>query len=219
MESFWKSFFIGVIGGCFFGALVLAAYALYGMPQTPIGHTYKNQSIVKIVRGEGHGSGVYIGGGNYLTANHVVNGLSTVDIVTTNGETRKADVVWTSKDYDIAMIRADSPDTQEANLNCNVIPVGDEIRAQGNPMMLNFVTAYGHIAKLPETLDHWKSAYIVDMVTVQGMSGGPVLDKNGDIVGITVGVLYMPLGMSASMTGLGAVVPSSEICKMLGIAK
>ena len=219
MGNFWKSTIMHGLMGALGGLLCLVFYLLWTTPQTPIGHTFTNQSIVKLVRLEGHGSGVYIGDGNYLTANHVIDGLASVDIVTTGGETRKANIVWASKDYDIAMVHADSPDTKPAKLNCGVIPVGSEIHAQGNPMMLDFVTTYGHIAKLPETLDHWKSTYIVDMVTVQGMSGGPVLDSNDDIVGITVGVLYMPLGISSSMTGIGAVVPSSEICKMLGIAK
>lgn len=47
------------------------------------------------------------------------------------------------------------------------------------------------------------------------MSGGPVFDADGHLIGITVGGLLAPIGNSASLTGIGFIVPSKSVCELL----
>ncbi len=49
-----------------------------------------------------------------------------------------------------------------------------------------------------------------------GQSGGPVFAANGDVIGITVGVMGVPMGFAASLVGYGFVVPSHDVCALLG---
>ncbi|MNW21895.1 hypothetical protein D3C71_2230660 [compost metagenome] len=49
-----------------------------------------------------------------------------------------------------------------------------------------------------------------------GQSGGGTFADNGDLIGITVGVMAAPIGFSGSLVGFGFVVPSADICGLLG---
>jgi hypothetical protein len=55
-----------------------------------------------------------------------------------------------------------------------------------------------------------------------GMSGGGVFDAAGNVLGINVGVAAAPMkvgdGWVPSITGFGMVVPSADVCKLLGRA-
>jgi S1-C subfamily serine protease len=57
---------------------------------------------------------------------------------------------------------------------------------------------------------------VTDITTVPGQSGGPVLNADGKVVGITVGVMRVPMGFaSASYVGVGFIVPGKTICNLL----
>lgn len=174
---------------------------------------------VKVTIGEGHGSGVHIGSGYIITANHVAGETKgQIKIKTEDGGTVPASLLWANKDYDIALIKIDAESARSikaARLSCNVAHVGDDIVAGGNPLAVEFVSAYGKIAGLPRQVGAVKSVYITDITTVMGQSGGPVFDKNGDVVGITVAVMTASLGFGRSLTGFGFAVPSSEVCMLL----
>ena len=173
-------------------------------------------SVVKVLPGKGHGSGVHIGNGYILTAAHVVDGAKSLKIRTSDGKDRDATVLWSSKEYDIAAIRTAEAGIAVSNLDCRTAEAGEVIRASGNPIVLEFVDSYGKVAGKPRLLGPWKSVLITDITTVPGMSGGPTFDANGNVVGITVGVMTLPSGFSASLTGFGAMVPSSTVCGLLG---
>ncbi|TGU03691.1 serine protease, partial [bacterium M00.F.Ca.ET.156.01.1.1] len=92
----------------------------------------------------------------------------------------KADVLWVNKANDIALLRTSSDGLGVAKLACHAVNVGDPIVAYGNPLKIEFVTAYAKIAGEPRETGPWKSVYVTDITTVMGQSGGPVYADNGD---------------------------------------
>ncbi|WP_025593730.1 S1C family serine protease [Agrobacterium tumefaciens] len=188
-----------------------AAYALLPPPNLPT----TESATVKIQVNDSHGSGVHIGDGFIITAAHVVGDSKEVQIKAKGAEFRKADVLWVNKANDIALLRTSSDSLGIAHLSCRAVNAGDPIVAYGNPLQIEFVAAYGKIAGEPRKTGPWNAVYVTDITTVMGQSGGPVFTDNGDLIGITVGVMAAPIGFSGSLVGYGFVVPSTEICGLL----
>lgn len=188
-----------------------AAYALLPPTSSPA----TEAATVKIVMQNGHGSGVHIGDGFIVTAAHVIGQSKDAQVKSKDGVTRKADVLWVNTAYDIALLRTSSAGLGTAHLSCGSAKAGDPITAYGNPLGIEFVAAYGKIAGDPRASGPWKSVYVTDMTTVMGQSGGPVFGADGNLIGITVGVMAAQVGLSGSLVGYGFVVPSSEVCGLL----
>lgn len=195
-----------------------AALALANCAASPAIAPPTNQAshTVKLVLPSGHGSGVHIGNGYIVTAAHVVGGETGVKLKSSVGDVQRGTVLWANRAYDIALIKAERPARMaSANLDCRNAEVGEHVTAEGNPATLEFVTAYGAVAGAPREMGPWKSAFVVDGTIVMGMSGGGVFDAKGNVVGIAAGVMSVPVGFGASLTGFGAVVPSSVVCTLL----
>ena len=176
--------------GAIVALFILLLAWLYANPGLP---TYQptDATVVKVVLKQGHGSGVHIGGGYVLTAAHVVKGVNKVTLKTKDGKAREADVLWANTDYDVALLR-----TSDTRLE-----------------------AYGRIAGSPRKFGPWHSVFVTDITTVMGQSGGPVFDEGGKLIGLTVGVMGAPLGISMSLVGYGFVVPSRSVCDLLARAE
>lgn len=83
---------------------------------------------------EGHGSGVYIGNGLFLTANHVLSDENP-KVILTNGNEYPATILWRSADYDIALVKAkDHIEANKASLSCEPLQIGDELFFSGQPV-------------------------------------------------------------------------------------
>lgn len=201
---FHTSAFVGLLLALLAGVLVTAPRG----PELP-------GSTVKLIAKQGHGSAVHIGNGYYITAMHVVGDETSVKVKTDDGLLSDATVLWGNKAHDIALVRGPD-DVQASELECRTAPQGETIHSRGNPMNLEFINSGGRIAGVEGTIGPWASALPVDMTIVMGMSGGPVFDADGDVIGIMVGVLVAPMGFGGSLTGLGTIVPSSAVCTLLG---
>lgn len=172
-------------------------------------------TVVKVILKNGHGSGVSIGNGYVLTAAHVVQDSKTATLKTKDGRNMEAAVLWSNKEYDIALLRFEGAQIDAASLDCRVAQLGDTIISYGNPLNVEFASAYGRIAGEPRAFGPWQSVFVTDITTVMGQSGGPVFDADGRLIGITVGVMGAPMGFSHSLVGYGFVVPSQAVCELL----
>ncbi|MEZ2132445.1 MULTISPECIES: S1C family serine protease [unclassified Sinorhizobium] len=188
-------------------------YSVAGEPQPPKA-TAAAAVLIKLE--SGHGSGVHIGNGFVLTASHVADGSKAFKLQTVDGKTKDAEVLWTNKQYDISLLRTDPAGLPAATLKCEYAHDGEAIQAVGNPLSLEFVSAFGRIAGGNRSLGPWKSVLVTDITTVPGQSGGGVFDADGNLIGITVGVLNAQVGLGVSLTGFGAIVPSQAICDLMG---
>lgn len=177
------------------------------------------EAVVKIVRPNGLGSGVSLPGGVILTAAHVVKGAKTVTLKTAEGKSAAATVMWDSEEHDVALLRTDAK-LPTAHLSCDEAQVGDEVRAVGAPMGVEFISSYGRIAGKPRKIGNVESVLVTDITTIMGNSGGPLFNSDGEVVGISSMIMLAPLGNrtapTPTATGFGFAVPSSVVCMLLG---
>lgn len=163
----------------------------------------------------GHGSGVHIGQGLILTAAHVVQGEGTFTVMTTEDE-REAQVLWASDVYDVALLRTDDADLQAMPLSCDTPVVGSAVTAYGNPLGMEFIRTSGQVIGPVGSALGIPGAYPVDMTIIPGMSGGPLVDAHGEVVGIAVAVMSYPVGFAPQLTGIGMAVSGEAVCELMG---
>lgn len=174
------------------------------------------EATVLVSTAMGHGSGVHIGEGRILTAAHVVGDMAEVNVQTSNGWSRDATVLWVDKLRDLALLKIPTSNVvSTAELNCTDPLVGDRVEAIGNPGVLRWMHSFGRISSLFEKRGPWDAAYIVDITVAPGMSGGPLFDHQGRVIGIVVGLAVANLGGYPSAIGFSYVVPASVACQII----
>jgi S1-C subfamily serine protease len=164
---------------------------------------------------DGSGSGVILDEtGNILTNLHVIRDATDIEVIFADGSTAKATLVGTLGDKDIAVIKVSSPPTVliPAVLgNPGSLQVGDEAIVVGNPFGLRHTLTSGVISglnrnfKLPSTSAPVEGLIQFDAAVNPGNSGGPLLNRAGEVVGI-VTALANPTEQSVFI-GIGFAVP------------
>lgn len=148
-----------------------------------------------------------------LTALHVVNDATRITVTFSDGSTYEAKIFARQPDNDIAGIRALGHPDQLAVAtlgNPNALNVGDEAIVIGNPFGLEHSLSTGVISGLhrsvqPPGADKPMTDLIqFDASVNPGNSGGPLFNRDGDVVGIVSG-LANPNGQ-ASFAGIGFAV-------------
>ncbi len=163
----------------------------------------------------GNGSGVIIDPqGHILTNNHVVESAQALQVTLPDGRSFKANVVGTDPSTDLAVI-------QIQGSNLPVIPLGDSSKLQvgdwviaiGNALGLEggpTVTG-GVVSALNRTIDEENGASIYGLIQTDaainpGNSGGPLVNLNGEVVGINTAVPgatsqgYQPYGIGFAIS-------------------
>jgi len=147
----------------------------------------------------GSGSGfVYDKEGHILTSDHVVEGADSIEVDFTNGNKMYADLVATDLDSDLAVIKVTVPADELVPLplgDSNSLQVGDFVVAIGNPFRLSSTMTLGIISAKGRMLDSLRVSedttpysagdiLQTDAAINPGNSGGPLLNLNGEVVGI-----------------------------------
>jgi len=159
------------------------------------------------------GSGVIINAqGNILTAEHVVDGASTIFVTFGDGTQTTATVVSSSHDDDTAVLAPDkTPSVIVPAVLGGGVHVGDPTFSVGNPLGLTDSISQGVISGLDRSLTREdgtgeiKGLIQFDAAVNPGSSGGPLLDKQGQVVGI-VTALANPTN-ERFFVGIGFAVP------------
>ncbi len=145
----------------------------------------------------GLGSGVIISQGYILTNQHVSgNKYSTCYITMHNGATDTGVVVWASEDLDLAIIKINMKNLETATLgDSENVQIGNRVYAIGNPVgyELQRTVTSGIVSGINRTIrleDNEKKTYMEELIQTdatinQGNSGGPLINKNGEVIGIT----------------------------------
>lgn len=163
----------------------------------------------------GLGSGVVIDdSGNILTSLHVIEDASDITITFADGWQSGALVVASQPENDIAVLQATQPPALliPAVLgNPNAVRVGDEAFVVGNPfglyssMSAGVISGFERTFKVPESEIELQGLIQIDAAVNPGNSGGPLLNRNGYVIGIVTGIVN-PTEQNF-FVGIGFAVP------------
>ena len=164
------------------------------------------------------GSGVCISSEGYiLTNSHVINGSNNIILYLHNGDTTTADIIYEDTVLDLAIIKSHTP-LPYLNINTDDLVVGQPVIAVGTPisLMLKHTYTKGIVSALNRTIAINSSsgeAYMQNLVQHDaslnpGNSGGPLLNINGEVVGINT------LKISSG-EGIGFAIPARSFVTIL----
>jgi serine protease Do len=158
-------------------------------------------------RGGGAGSGVVIDPtGIILTNNHVVAGDGDVTVRLHDSREFKATNVWTDPKTDIAVVKIEARDLIAAKLgNSDTVAVGDWVLALGQPFGLEDTVTAGIISAKHRGIGitSRESFLQTDAAINPGNSGGPLVNLDGEVVGINTAISSRTGGND----GIGFAVP------------
>ena len=167
------------------------------------------------------GSGfVYDNKGRIITNNHVVGDAKIVDITLVDGNRYTANVIGTDIFSDIAVLGIVENLTQQSPPlnpliigNSSELEVGEQVIAIGNPfglagtMTTGIISQIGRLLPDPQTGFSIPNAIQTDALIVPGNSGGPLLNMNGQVIGINTAGLFG--------SGIGFAIPSNAITRIV----
>ncbi|MEO7982180.1 MAG: trypsin-like peptidase domain-containing protein [Sporichthyaceae bacterium] len=185
------------------------------------------QIKVRTSQGQATGSGFVVDeNGIVVTNNHVVaDAQGPVELTFSDGTTTNAEVVGTSASYDLAALRLDAKNLPALPLgNSDSVVVGDTVIAIGSPLGLSGTVTSGIISakNRPVTAGaengSGDSAYInaiqTDAAINPGNSGGPLVDIDGEVIGVNSAIATVgggTFGQEAGNIGVGFAIPINQV--------
>lgn len=145
------------------------------------------KGVVTISTDKSIGSGFIINSGGYVVTNyHVIRGRETnVFVVTQERESLPAAFVGKDELRDLALLKIDGEHEALQLAKNDSVQVGQKVIAIGNPLGLSFTVTEGIISALDRAGPSGFNEYIQTDVSLNpGNSGGPLIDKQGKVVGI-----------------------------------
>jgi S1-C subfamily serine protease len=162
----------------------------------------------------GRGAGVIIDdSGQILTSLHVVQNAIDIQVLFMDGTRSEAQVVTSQPENDIALLKPQQLPQQFTPAvlgNPNALNVGDEVFALGSPFGLTASESGGVVSGLNRTFQgedgsHMNNMIQFDAAVNPGNSGGPLVNRYGEVVGI-VRSLFNPNNEKVFI-GIGFAVP------------
>ncbi|MDX6599478.1 MAG: hypothetical protein QOE87_3365 [Gaiellales bacterium] len=155
--------------------------------------------------------------GRILTNAHVVAGANTVSVAFEDGVSAKATVLGRDQLYDLAVIKVDVPASELHPLKLGTVDsvqVGDPVVAIGNPfgyaqtVTAGIVSAKGRILQSPEGNGRIiPNAIQTDAAINHGNSGGPLIDRHGDVIAINAQIADPSVTGTNANAGVGFAIP------------
>jgi S1-C subfamily serine protease len=139
----------------------------------------------------GAGSGFVRGDGTVVTNQHVVENAEDIDLAYTEGEWTSAKVLGTDAYTDLAVLEPDERPgyAEPLSLLASDPPIGTRVLALGNPYQLEASASSGIVSGVDRSLSGPNDFPIPDAIQTDaavnpGNSGGPLVDLNGNVVGV-----------------------------------
>ncbi|GET14349.1 serine protease [Ligilactobacillus agilis] len=165
-----------------------------------------------------------------VTNNHVISGADSFYVMLYSGKRVKATVVGKDSVSDLAVLKIDAKNVEQTATfgNSDNIQVGETALAIGSPMGSEYATSLtqGIISAKKRTLDITNSSGVTtgsttviqtDAAINSGNSGGPLVNLDGQVIGINSMKLSSNSSSSenASVEGMGFAIPSNEVVKII----
>ena len=170
----------------------------------------------------GSGSGfVYDDTGHIITNNHVIDDALKITVTFLDGESYAAEIVGNDADLDLAVLKINARNSYLHHLelgSSSELKVGQQVVAIGNPFGLSGSMTTGIVSQIGRLLPQ-ESGYSIpnviqtDAAINPGNSGGPLLNLNGEVVGINTAIQ----SETGNFTGVGFAIPSDTVNKVVPI--
>lgn len=171
----------------------------------------------------GLGSGIILTENGYILTNQHVSGnkYSNCFVTLENGKTFNGTVVWADSNIDLAIIKISANGLEYINLgDSDKISLAEEVYAIGNPIGIEFqrTVTKGIISGINRTIklnENGNESYMEDLIQTdatinEGNSGGPLINKKGELIGINTVKI-------TDAEGIGFAVPINIIKPILEI--
>jgi putative serine protease PepD len=195
--------------------------------ELPVSEIYDRASkaVVEISASGGSGFGsqtsaqgsgfVYDEDGHIVTNQHVVAGASSVSVSFWNGTELKATLVGTDPSTDLAVLHVNASRSLLEPLrlaNSSAVEVGDPVLAFGSPFGLEGTVTSGIVSALHREMTAPNNYVITDTIQTDaainhGNSGGPLLDREGRVIGVDAQIE----SESGGSDGVGFAIPSNTV--------
>lgn len=176
----------------------------------------------------GTGTGVIITEDGYIVTNaHVIYdsqngyGLASAIKVLLGEDTYEAEVIGYDTDCDLAVLKVDEKNLTAAEFgSSDDLKLGETVIAIGNPLgfdLMNTVTR-GCVSGLNRNItinDKSMNLIQTDAAINSGNSGGPLINKYGQVIGINSSKMSSSYYGEASIEGIGFAIPSDEVSKIV----
>ena len=153
--------------------------------------------------------------GVILTGSHVIEGANEIDVTTYDGKIYKATVLAKmGKNKDLALLKI-TPKSRLKTISfgdSSEIKVGQKVLAIGNPFGFAGTLTSGIVSRI----DYAKGRIQTDAAINPGCSGGPLLNSQGEVIGISQSI-YNP-DNNISNIGIGFAIPVNDAKKFIETA-
>lgn len=167
---------------------------------------------------QGQGSGVIVTEeGHVITNQHVVLGQQQIQVTLHDGKSYPAVLIGEDSMLDLAVLKIDAPGpfTPLKLGDSSQVKVGQIVFAVGNPFGLSETVTQGIIsAKERSISDQQRDLFQTDAAINPGNSGGPLVNLQGEIVGINVAI-FSPDKENPGFQGVGFSIPSNDVRESL----
>ncbi len=173
---------------------------------------------VGLVQGSGF---VYDLQGHIITNAHVVQGADSIEVTFSDGTIRTVELVGQDLHSDLAVVKVDSLPTGITPIplgNLEKVAVGQTVVAIGNPFGLQGTLTRGIVSAIGRTIPAVTTFSIplaiqTDAPINPGNSGGPLLNLNGEVIGVNAQIETD--GLSHSNSGVGFAIPISIVQRVV----
>lgn len=161
---------------------------------------------------KGLGSGFFISNDGYiLTNNHVIVDANEILVTLHDGREFKAAVVGSDDRTDIALIKIDIKQSIPLNIgDPNLMKKGQWVLAIGSPFGLDFTVTAGIVSAIGRDTGDYLSFIQTDVAVNPGNSGGPLLNLNGEVVGINSQII----SRNGGFMGISLSIPIDEAMRV-----
>ncbi len=163
------------------------------------------------------GSGVIIDGakGLIVTNSHVVSRASKIMVQLSDKRRYAAKVVGADPDGDLALLRikTSKPLPQVRLGNSKQLMIGESVIAIGNPFGLSHTVTTGVVSALHRKVQAGRNQWLDDLIQTDasinpGNSGGPLLNADGEVIGINTAIY-------AKAQGIGFAIPVNRLKRIV----
>ena len=164
------------------------------------------RGVVSVLTDNGQGSGVvYSDDGYIITNHHVIQNANEISVLFSDGRTANAVFLGADTINDVALLKVDLDGLNELDFDESEVRIGEKVIAMGNPLGLSFSVTEGIVSAKGRIIKEGAAGLIqIDAPVNPGNSGGPLLNTQGDVVGIVNAKLQ-------GYEGLGFAIPSKVV--------